>query len=159
MIKLNLNKWPVKSGWSRQTFTQDVDPHAEPALARSVPGDALVDAGVVHGDDLDDEGVKTLLTHQHLVVVVRTDGFAVQVPADVGRREASHLDSGRRGVGRGGGVKSSKCLQTDTGLKVTNTVPEGTNSPTRSRVSASRTWGETLFFCNDFKWHFDLQRF
>lgn len=87
-----------RRGALARTFTQDVDPHAEAALARPVPGHALVDPGVVHGDDLDDEGVKALLAHQHLVVVVGSDGFAVQVPADVGRREASHLESGR---GRG----------------------------------------------------------
>lgn len=84
------------------TFTQHVDPHAESALPCPVPGHALVDSGVVHGDDLDDEGVQGLLTHQHLVVVVWTDGFPVQVPADVGRRETSHLDLGGGGGGRGG---------------------------------------------------------
>lgn len=70
---------------------------------------------MVHGDDLDDEGVKALLTHQHLVVVVGSDGFAVQVPADVGRREASHLDSGRgRGNRAGQGV-----VQTNAGFSQT----------------------------------------
>lgn len=80
------------------TLTQDVDPHAEAALAGPVPGHALVDPRVVHRHDLDDERVKTLFTHQHLVVVVGTDGLAVQVPADVGGREASHLVSEEVGL-------------------------------------------------------------
>ncbi|TNN42205.1 hypothetical protein EYF80_047631 [Liparis tanakae] len=67
-------------------------PHAEPVLPGAVPGHALVDAGVVHSDDLDEERVQPLLGHQHLVEVVWTDGFAVQVPAHVWRGEASDLE-------------------------------------------------------------------
>ena len=51
---------------------------------------------MVHCDNLYDEWVHPLLTHQHLMVVVWTNGFAVQVPADVWCREASDLRRGAR---------------------------------------------------------------
>ena len=47
-------------------------------------------------DDLYDEWVHPFLTHQHLVVVIWTYGFAVQVPGDVWSGETSNLKIEKR---------------------------------------------------------------
>lgn len=75
--------------------TYDIEPHGKPTLSSSVPGHALVHSSVVHCDDLDDERVHPFFTHQHLMEVIWTNGFTVQVPGHVRCREASHLDGGQ----------------------------------------------------------------
>lgn len=74
------------------TFTYYIEPHVKPALSCAVPGHTLIHACMVHGDDLYDERVHPFLTHQHLVVIIWTDGFAVQVPADIWAGESSDLN-------------------------------------------------------------------
>lgn len=49
---------------------------------------------MVHCNNLYDERVHRFLTHQHLMVVVWANGFAVQVPADVRCGEATDLKRG-----------------------------------------------------------------
>lgn len=82
----------------RGALTDDVQAHGEAALPGAVLGHALVDAGVVHGHHLDDEGVQALLTHQHLVVLVGPDGLAVQVPGHVRDGQPAHLGKHSHGV-------------------------------------------------------------
>lgn len=75
----------------KTALTDNLQFHGEAVLPGAVPGNTLVDSGVMHRHDLDDEGVHALLTHQHLVVVVRTDGFTIQVPGHVWGGQTPHL--------------------------------------------------------------------
>lgn len=63
----------------------------EGVLAGSVAGDAGVDSSVAAGHWLDDQRVHAVLPHQHLVGGVRADGLSVQLPDEVGSRQAADL--------------------------------------------------------------------
>lgn len=72
-------------------FTYYIEPHGKSALPGSVPGHTLVHTSMMHRHNLYDEWVHPFLTHQHLMVVIWTNGFTVQIPGDIGCWEASHL--------------------------------------------------------------------
>lgn len=74
-----------------QVFTYYMKPHGEPALPSSVCSHTLIHTGMMHRDDLDDERVHSFLTHQHLVVVVRTNGLTIQIPRNIWSWKTTNL--------------------------------------------------------------------
>lgn len=65
----------------------------EGVLAGAVAGDAGVYASIAAAHRLDDEGVHAVLPHQHLMGGVRADGLSVELPDEVWRGQAAHLQA------------------------------------------------------------------